>query len=140
MAYACPRCAADPTPSRLNHTRQCAFAEDGAFLPGKNWNCATIAVLLGHPLAQDFMGQHESLQFVPAMTAVMTEDGMPSLTDVMQDGWLILTRSERSGTVESLCHVGVFYAPALVNLQMVDECVESLRKQAQLQTGLVSIN
>ncbi|HXJ44072.1 MAG TPA: hypothetical protein VNH18_32595 [Bryobacteraceae bacterium] len=93
-------------------------------------------MLLGFPLAQDFMGQHESIQFVPAMTPVMEGD-MPSLTDVMQDGWLVLTRHERSGTVESLMHVGVFPAPSLVDLTMVEEVIESLRKQAQLQTGLV---
>lgn len=138
MAFQCSRCAADPTPTRLNHPRQCAFSADGHFLPAKNWNCASIAFLLGHELARDFMGQQESLQFVPAMTAVMDGE-TPSATDVMQDGWLILTRQGRSGTVESLLHVGMFPAPAMVTLAMVEECIESLRKQAQLSTGLVTV-
>lgn len=136
---ACPRCVADPTPSRLNHPRQCAFDAHGQFLPGKNWNCASIALLLGFPLAQDFLGQSESIQFVPAMTPLMEGD-TPSTTEVIQDGWLILTRQGRSGTVESLMHVGVFPEPALVDLAMVEEVIEGLRKQAQLQTGLVVVN
>lgn len=139
MAFQCSRCAADPTPSRLNHPRQCAFDASGAFLPGKNWNCASIAYLLGFPLAHDFMGQMESLQFVPAMTPVMDGD-MPSLTEVMQDGWVILTRQGRSGTVDSLIHVGVFPQPSLVDLSMVEEVIECLRKQTQLSTGLVVVN
>lgn len=85
------------------------------------------------------MGQMESLQFVPAMTPVMDGD-MPSLTEVMQDGWVILTRQGRSGTVDSLIHVGVFPQPSLVDLSMVEEVIECLRKQTQLSTGLVVVN
>ncbi len=118
--------------------RQCAFDADGAFLPAKNWNCATIAQLLGHPLAQDFLGQQESIQFVPAMTYAMDGD-VPSKTDILQDGWFIFTRQGRSGTVESLIHVGVFAVPAMVDLAMVEECITCLNKQASLQTGIVSI-
>lgn len=139
MAFQCARCLADPTPARLNHGRQCAFDADGSFRPGQNWNCASIAYLLGDPLAQDFMGQHESLQFLPAMTPVMIDKDTPSKTEIMQDGWIILTRSERSGTVEALLHVGVYAEPSKVDLAMVEECIECLRKRAQLSTGLVTI-
>ncbi len=135
----CPRCLADPTPSRLTQPRRCAFDESGAFLPAVNWNCATFAFLLGHPLAQDFQGMDESIQFVPAMTAVVDEQGNPSATEITQDGFLVMTRHGRSGSVESLIHVGVFPDPAAVTLQMVEECIEALRKQAQQSTGLVTV-
>lgn len=135
----CSRCVDDPAPSRLSQPRRCAFADDGTFTPD-NWNCATIAYLLGHPLAHDFLGQSESLQFAPVMTPVVDEAGEPSKTDVMQDGWFVLTREGREGCVASMVYVGAFFPPSPVTLSMVDETLEGLRKQAQMSTGLVSIN
>ena len=136
----CSRCLADPAPSRLSQPRECAFDDSGAFRE-LNWNCATIAFLLGHPLAHDFLGQSESIQFVPAMTAVVDgESGEPSKTDVMQDGWLVLTRAGREGRVSSLVHLGDFFPPSPVTLAMLDDTIEGLRKQAQISTGLVSVN
>lgn len=138
MAFQCPRCSADPTPARLTQPRRCAFDANGGF-NRENWNCATIAYLLGHPLAQDFLGESESLQFVPNMTEVVDEHGAVLTGETMQDGWLILTRDGRQGTVSSMVYVGTFHPPAEVSLAQVEECLEGLRKQAQLSTGLVTV-
>lgn len=123
VPYACPRCVADPQPPHFDRSRQCAFHEDGTFNPD-NWNCATIAYLLGAPDAQDISSELESLQAIPAYMPILNVSEGDSVS-IQQRGWLVMARQFNVGRSASLMYVGPFHPPRAVTLAMCDDVIAS---------------
>lgn len=104
---ACKRCEADPQPSDCGSPRRCAFDEAGLFTP-ENWNCATLNLLADERGRETEHGDDESIQVCYG---------------AYSGGWIVLSRYKRRGRCSSAVHVGDFFPPEIVTIEMVERFI-----------------
>ena len=107
---ACDRCEADPQPKNFGSPRQCAFDEAGNFTP-KNWNCVTLNLLSG------------SEDDYHVVVAGGEDETLEACYSGHFGGWIILTRYKHRGCTSSAIHVGDFFPPRPVTLELVEKFI-----------------
>lgn len=132
----------DPRPPHFDRDRICAFNADGSF-QSDNWNCATIAYLLGAPDAQDMSSELESLQAIPAYmpvagtSDVIDTDGIKPTIE--QRGWLVMCRQFNVGRAASLMYCGPFHPPRGVSFAMCDDVIAATEQHIKDHSGVVTL-